>query len=96
MFNFDNVILENIKEHKPNWSQIPNHPYRILMIWQSGPGKTSSLFNLISQQPDIDKSYLYAKDPYKTKYRFLIDKRKCTGFKHLNYSKTFIEYLLKY
>ena len=32
MFNFDNVILENIKEHKPNWSQIPNHPYRILMI----------------------------------------------------------------
>ena len=34
------------------------------------------LFNLINLQPDIDKIYLYKKDPYKAKYKFLIKKRK--------------------
>ena len=29
MINFDDVTKENIKEHNPNWSQIPDHPYRI-------------------------------------------------------------------
>ena len=64
MINFDDVVKENIKEHKPNWPQISDHPYRILIIWGSGSVKTNSLFNLINQQPDIDKIYLYAKDPY--------------------------------
>ena len=32
--------------------------------------------HLINQQRDIDKIYLYAKDPYKAKYQFLINKRK--------------------
>ena len=35
---------------------------------------------------------MYAKDPYEAKYQFLINKRKNTGLKHLNDSKTFIEY----
>ena len=48
--------------------------------------------NLINEQPDIDKIYLYAKDPYKAKYKFLVDKRKSTGLKHFNDSKAFIEY----
>ena len=48
--------------------------------------------HLINQQRDIDKIYLYAKDPYKAKYQFLINKRVSTGLKHLNYSKAFIEY----
>ena len=30
MINFD-VTKENKKEHNPNWLQIPDHPYRILM-----------------------------------------------------------------
>ena len=55
IINFDDVIKENIKEHNPNCPQIPDHPYRILIIEGSGPGRTNSLFNLISQQPDIDK-----------------------------------------
>ena len=38
-----------------------DHPYRILTIGGSGLGKTSSLFNLINQQPDIDKIYLMLK-----------------------------------
>ena len=58
-----------------------------IWIW-----KTNSWFNLINQLPDIDKVYLYAKDPYEAKYRFLINKRERTGLKNLNDSKAFIEY----
>ena len=68
MINFDGVIKENTKEHNPNWPQILDYPYRILIIGGSGSGKTNSLFNLINKEPDIDKSYLYAKDPYEVKY----------------------------
>ena len=57
MINFDDVTKENIKEHNPNWPQISDHPYRILMIGGSGSGKTNSLFNLIKHQPDIEKIY---------------------------------------
>ena len=39
-----------------------------LIIGGSGSGKTNALLNLISNQPDIDKIYLYAKDPYEDKY----------------------------
>ena len=92
MINFDNVTKENTKEPNPNWPQVPDHPYRILIIGGSGSGKTNSLFNLISQQPDIDKIYLYAKDPYEAKYRFLIDKRESADLKHFNDSKAFIKY----
>ena len=55
MTNFDDVIKEETKKHNPNWPQIPDHPYRILIIGISGSGKTNSLFNLINHQPDIDK-----------------------------------------
>ena len=48
MNNFDDVAKENIKEHNMNWSQIPDHPYRILIIGSSGFEKRNSLFNLIS------------------------------------------------
>ena len=71
----------------------PDHPYRILMTGGSGSGKTNWLFNLITHQLDIDKIYLYVKDPYKAKYQFLINKRESTGLKHLNDSKTFIKCL---
>ena len=54
--------------------------------------KTNSLFNLIRQQLDIDKIYLYAKDLYKAKYQFLINKQEIPRSKHLNDSKAFIEY----
>ena len=86
------VTKENIKEHNPNWPQIPDHPYRILIIGCSGSGKTNSLFSLINHQPDIDKIYLYAKGPYKAKYQFLIKKREDVGAKYFNDSEDFIEY----
>ena len=56
----------------------------MLVIGVCGSGKTNSLFNLISQQPDTDKIYLHAKDPYETKYQVLIHKRESAGLKHLN------------
>ena len=48
--------------------------------------------NLINNQPDTDKIYLYAKDPYEAKYQFLINKRESTGLNHFNDPKAFIEY----
>ena len=38
-----------------------------------------SLFNLIIHQPDIDKTYTYAKDPSEANYQFFINKRKSKG-----------------
>ena len=48
VINFDDIINRNVKELNPNWIQIPDHPYRILIIGGSGSGNTSSLFNLIN------------------------------------------------
>ena len=56
MINFDNLIKEYIKKHKTNWPRINSQRFFLF-------GKINSLFNLIIQQPDIDKNYLYAKDP---------------------------------
>ena len=61
-------------KHNPNWLYIPDHPYRILIIGRLGSGKTNVLLNLIKKQgPDIDKIYLYVKDPFKSKYKLLIN-----------------------
>ena len=68
MFNFDYITKEDIKEHNPNWPEIPDHSYRILIVGSSGSGKTNALLNLINHEPDIDKLYLYAKYPYESKY----------------------------
>ena len=92
MINYDDVTKENIKEHNPDWTQIANHPYRILIIGTSGSQKTTSLFYLRSHQPDIDEIYLYAKDPYEAEYQFSINKRETTGLNRFNDSKAFIKY----
>ena len=88
MINFGEYTNENKREHNPNWPYIPDHPYRILIIGGSGSGKTNALLNLIENQWDIDKTYLYAKDPYKAKYQYLINKREGV----FNNPKAFIEY----
>ena len=92
MINFDDYVSENKTKHNKNWLYIPDHQYRILIIGGSGSGTTNVLLNLIENQPDIDKIYLYAKYPHKAKYQYLINKREGVGINHFNDPKAFIEY----
>ena len=55
MYNFDYITKEDIKKHNPDWPEIPDHPYRILIVGGSGSGKANTLLNLINNEPDIDK-----------------------------------------
>ena len=91
MINLDRITNENNKETNEKWPYILDHPYRILIICGSGSRKTNALINLINEQNDIDKIYLYARDLNEPKYEILIKKRKDAGIKHLNDPNTFIE-----
>ena len=53
--------------------------------------KTNTLPNLINEQNDIDKIYLYARDLNEPKYKILIKKREDAGIKHLNDPNAFVE-----
>ena len=43
-----------------------------LITGGSGSGKTNALLNLINEQCNIDRIYLYAKDLSEPKYEYLI------------------------
>ena len=92
MINFDDYVNENKTRHNKKWPYIPHHPYWILIVGGSGSGKTNALLNLKENQLDIDKIYLYAKDPYEAKYQYLINKRESVGWKHFDDPNAFIEY----
>ena len=92
MINFDDYTNENITEHNAKWPYIPDHPYRILIVGGSGSRKTNALLNLINNQPDINKIYLYAKEPFKKIYQYLINKCEKVGLNHFNDPKAFLEY----
>ena len=62
MINLDDITNENNKEHNEKWSDIPDHPYRVLITGGSRSGKTNALLSLINKQNDISQIYLYAKD----------------------------------
>ena len=85
------MMDENNKEHNKEWPYIPDHPYKILIIGDSGSRETNALFNLISQQGNIDKIYLYVKDLIEPKYEFLIKRKEDEGMKYLNDTKAFID-----
>ena len=91
MINLDSITNKNNKERNEKWPFIPDHPYRILIIGGSGSGKTNALLNLIKEQDDIDKIYLYAKDLSEPKYEFLIKNREDVGIKYCNDPNAFIE-----
>ena len=58
----------------------------------SGSGKTNALLNLINNHPDIDKIYLYTKDPYEAKCQYLINRSEKVGLNYCDDPKVFIEY----
>ena len=63
-----------------------------MIIGDSGSGKTNALLNLIKEQDDIDKIYLYAKDLSESKYEFLIKNCENVRIKYCNDSNAFIDY----
>ena len=81
-FNLDVITNENNADHNPKQLYTPNHLYTILIIGSSGPGKTSTLLNLIREQgSDVftDKIYLYNEDLNEPNYQLLIKKREKAG-----------------
>ena len=58
-----------------------------------GSEKTNVLLKLIKKQrPDIDKIYLYIKDPFESKYQLLINGREKVGTENLKNPKAFTDY----
>ena len=92
MINFDNYTNENKIEHNLKWPYIPDHPYKILITGGSVSGKRNALLNLINNQLDINKIYLYGKDPYEREYQYLINKPEKVGLDHFKDPKAFMEY----
>ena len=93
MFKFDYITKEDMKEHNPKTTQpeIPDHRYIILLFGGSGCAKTNALLNLIINEPDIKKKYLYFTDVYEAQCQLRINKRESTGLKYFNDSKAFIK-----
>ena len=92
MINLDSITNEKNKKHNEKQPYIPDHPYKILISCRSVSGKTNTLLNLMNEQHDIDKIYLYARYLNKPKYENLIKSRKDAGIKHLNDPNAFIEF----
>ena len=55
------TFQKKTKKYNPKWPEIPDHPYRTLIVGSSGSTKTNALLNLIDNEPDIDKIYYMLK-----------------------------------
>ena len=87
--NLDSITNENDKKWNQIWPYIPDHPYRIIIIGSSGSRKTNALINLINEQNDIDKAYLYARDLNEPKYEYLTKRREDAEITHLDNPNAF-------
>ena len=90
MINFGGVTKENIKEQNPVWPQVPDRPYRLLIIRGSGSGKANTL---LIHEIVIDQIFWCVKDRCEAKQKLLVNKRESTGTKYLNGSKAFIAFI---
>ena len=69
--------------HNPNFPNIPDHPYMILIFGGSVSGKTNVSLNFSkTSTTSIDRIYLYIKDPFESKYQLLINGREKKKSKH--------------
>ena len=79
--------------HDQNSLYILDCPYRILITGFSRSSTANVLLNLIKhQRPDVDKIYLYLKDPLESKYQLLINGREKVGIKYEENPQIFIDY----
>ena len=60
MINRDNYVHEKKAEHNEKWPYIPDEWYTVIRIGSSGSRKTNALINLINEENDIGKIYLFA------------------------------------
>ena len=88
--NLDSITNKNNKEHNEKWPNIPDHPCRIMIIGSSVSAKTNALLNLINEQNDTEKFYLYPKDLGEPKYEISNNNRENVGIKHFNDPNAFI------
>ena len=58
MFNVVCSTNKDIKKHSPNWPEIPNHPYRILIVEVLDMEKTNALLNLVNNNQDFVKIFM--------------------------------------
>ena len=91
MLNLDDITNENNKKYNEKLPYVLDHLCRILLIGCSKSRKINTLLNLIKEQDNIDKVYLYANNLSEPKYQFLITKRENAGIKHLNDPEAFTE-----
>lgn len=79
--------------HNPNYQKNCYHQHRILVIGGSGSKKVNVLLSLTNHQPDVDNTFLLAKNPNEPKYQLLINEHGQTDLKHCKYPNAFIEHL---
>ena len=87
------VTKKNLKQPEMETMQNPreekiSHPVLRKMSIQ----ENYNAINLIENQPDTGKIYLYAKDPYECKCQYLINKTEGVGINHFKDLRAFIEY----
>ena len=62
MINLENITNEYNKKGNEKWPFIPDHPQRVIIIGDSGSGKTNALISLTNEQNHTYKIYLYTRD----------------------------------
>ena len=93
IINFDIITGINKKKHDTNQPSTPDHPYRILTAGGFVSGNTNALLDLINCQPNIDRIFFDAKDPYERKQQPTVSKRENVDLKYFKDRESCVKYL---